>query len=143
MAKARRDSSSQPDEPRLAASDFLHFVELDEFVQDWRQLGFNDDEDLWQLQLEIMSAPEKAPVIQGTGGLRKLRFSPRHLRSGKSGAARVCYAYFKECWIVLLVMAYAKNRKDSLSAAEKAGTKAYLERIEKWLAKRLEQKARR
>ena len=109
---------------------------MDEFIQDWGELGLNDDDDMWALELEIMSAPEKGRLIQGTGGLRKLRFAPPRWKSGKSGAARVCYVYFKEDGIVLLVMAYSKNRKDTLTAKEKAGIKACIEEIETWLAER-------
>src|SRR5688572_26057880 len=109
MTKASGENEPAPDEPRSPAADLLHLVELDEFVQDWDKLGLNDDDDMWALQLEIMRAPERAPLVQGTGGLRKLRFAPPRWKSGKSGAARVCYVYFREHGIVLLVMAYART----------------------------------
>lgn len=44
----------------------------------------------------------------------------------------MCYVYFPEHWTVLLVMAYAKNRKDSLTAREKREIANYINRIEKW-----------
>ena len=84
----------------------------------------------------IMSAPEMAPVVPGTGGLRKLRFAPERWNRGKSGALRVCYAYFPKHWTVLLIMAFGKGSKETLSAAEKSGIKEYLSRIEKWLDQR-------
>ena len=79
-----------------------------------------------------MHAPEASPVIKGTGGLRKLRFAPMRWQIGKSGAIRVCYVYFKPQWTVLLVMAYGKNRKDTLTAAEKSGIAQYIRVIEHW-----------
>ena len=76
--------------------------------------------------------PEAPPVVSGTGGMRKMRFAAEKDK-GKSGGIRVCYAYFAEYHIVLMMMAYPKNRKDSLSATEKAGIKKYLEITKKWL----------
>jgi hypothetical protein len=121
------------DHSRLSPLDFLHFVELDEFVGDWEELGLSVESDLWDLQLEIMADPEAVPVVSGTGGLRKLRFSPAGCSRGKSGAVRVCFTYFPKHWTVLLMMAYAKGRKESLTAGEKRGIKAYLATFEKWL----------
>ncbi|NQU23775.1 MAG: hypothetical protein HQ567_21045 [Candidatus Nealsonbacteria bacterium] len=120
---------------QLNPEDFLHFVETDEFGEDWRQLKLNDDEDTWALQILIMCDPTGPPVIQGTGGLRKVRFAPKRWNVGKSGAVRVCYAYYPEHWTVLLVMAYGKNEKDNLTSEEKKGIKKYLEQTESWLIK--------
>jgi hypothetical protein len=118
--------------------DLLHFVELDEFSDDWKQLGLDLENDLWDLQIDIMSSPDAAPVISGTGGLRKMRFAPQEWHSGKSGAVRVCYAYFKPHWTVLLVMAYGKGRKETLTAEEKRGIKTYLATFERWVDERHE-----
>ncbi len=118
---------------QLNPKDFLHFVETDEFGDDWRQLKLNDDEDTWALQILIMCDPTACPVIQGTGGLRKVRFAPERWNVGKSSAVRMCYAYYPKCWTVLLVMAYGKNEKDTLTNEEKAGIKKYLKQTESWL----------
>lgn len=99
-------------------------------------MGLNLDDDMWALFATIMVSPESAPVVAGTGGLRKLRFAPPTWKSGKRGALRVCYAYFPKHAIILLVMAYGKNEKETLSAAEKKGIKQYLEQAEKWLDSR-------
>jgi hypothetical protein len=77
---------------QLSPQDFIHFVETDQFSDDWNDLGLDIETDLWVLQLFIMGDPESAPIIQGTGGLRKGRFTPSHWPRGKSGAVRVCYA---------------------------------------------------
>ena len=118
----------------LNPEDFLHFVEMDEFRDDWKQLGLNDDEDTWALQSLIMCNPTSAPVVRGTGGLRKLRFAPERWNVGKSNAVRVCYVYFPKHWTVLLVAAYSKDEKDNLTDGEKAGIKKYIEQVESWLA---------
>jgi hypothetical protein len=59
------------------------------------------------------------------------------LRSGrgKSGGNRVCYVYFEEYSVVLLVLAYPKNEKDDLSDAEKKAIKKLIENIEDEFAK--------
>jgi hypothetical protein len=120
----------------LQPAELLHFIELDEFQQDWSALGLAVEDDLWDLQHEIMHNPERAPVVPGTGGLRKMRFAPRRWGIGKSGAIRVCYVYFKPHWTVLLVMAYGKNRKDTLSAEEKRAIARYIRVVEQWFETR-------
>ena len=50
------------------------FVMLPEFDKQWANLGLTD-KDLNRLQLELLENPQKGDVIQGTGGLRKLRFA--------------------------------------------------------------------
>jgi hypothetical protein len=123
-------------EHELTPEDFVHFVELDEFRDDWRRLGLDVERDLWALQVLIMSDPDGPPVIRGTGGLRKIRFAPERWNVGKSGAVRVCYVYFPEHWTVLLVMAYGKNEKDDLSRDEKEGIRTYIDQVRRWFAKR-------
>ena len=129
--------ASQTDDD-LRPEDFLHFIELDEFFEDWSALGLDLESDLWDLQNAIMRAPAAAPVIPGTGGLRKRRFAPSAWRKGKSGAVRVCYVYFPEFAMVLLVVAYGKNEKDNLSEIEKQGIRSYISQAEDWLRRRSE-----
>ncbi len=136
MATERRAGALIYQPHQITPEDFLHFVETDEFVNDWEGLGFDVEHDLWALQMFIMSGPENAPVIPGTGGLRKERFARHDSDSGKSSGARICYAYFKKHWTVLLVMAYGKNAKESLTDKEKAGIKQYLASVEAWLNER-------
>ena len=119
---------------RIKPEDVVIFVELDDFTNDWQKLRLSDD-DLHALQLEIMEKPKGAPVVPGTGGLRKIRFAAAQSGRGKSGASRVCYVYFEEYAIVLLVLAHPKNEKDDLSHADKKAIKRLLEEIEQEFAK--------
>ena len=48
------------------------FIQTREFSRRWDELGFDDD-DLKKLELDIMNNPDKYPIMQGTGGLRKAR----------------------------------------------------------------------
>jgi hypothetical protein len=118
----------------LSPEDLLNFIETKVFARAWKDLGLSDD-DLFVLQIAMMGDPKGPPVIPGTGGLRKLRFSPPEWRRGKRGALRVCYVYFEEYAIILLVIAYAKGEKDALSAREKRTIRDLIEQQEKELAK--------
>jgi len=119
--------------PSICPEDLLYFVYLDEFVDDWRNLYPTDvDEDsLYALEIAIMTSPEGAPVIPGTGGIRKIRFGSANV--GKSGADRVCYVYFPSHHIVVMMMAYPKSRKENLTDKEKKGLKQYVKVISDWL----------
>lgn len=109
--------------------DMLGFIELKPFTRDWEGLKLTV-EDLFVLQAAICAGPKVNPVIRGTGGLRKMRFAPHHWKTGKSGALRVCYAYFELYSIVLLVNVYPKSMKDDLSAEERKAIRKLLEHIE-------------
>jgi hypothetical protein len=116
----------------LNPEDWLRFIELDIFTQDWRELGLTD-EDLLALQIAIMAGPQLHPVISGTGGLRKIRFAPAAWRRGKRGAARVCFAYFPGFSIVLLVAAFDKNEKEDITQEERRTIKRLLREFERLL----------
>ncbi len=119
----------------LEPEDLLSFIEAQVFRREWRACGLKDD-DLWILQTMIVSHPDAAPIVGGTGGLRKFRFSPPGANRGKSGSHRVCYVYFEEYGIVYLITVYPKNQKDTISGSEKAAIKAMIERIEASLEER-------
>lgn len=50
------------------------FVELPLFHSRWKDLGLNDD-DFRRLQDELLADPKVGAVMQGTGGIRKMRFA--------------------------------------------------------------------
>ena len=66
---------------------------------------------------EIIAAPEKWPVVAGTGGVRKARAARGN--SGKSGGVRIMYYFWNNEGIIYLLDIYAKNEKENLSAADK------------------------
>lgn len=59
--------------------------------------------------------------MEGTGGIRKVRFSLRN--RGKSGSVRVCYTDFAEYEVTYLITAFTKNEHENLSAEEKNALK--------------------
>ena len=103
------------------------FVMTKEFDKNWKSMNLTDD-DLKLLQEELLFNPTKGDLIQGTGGLRKLRiaFEGR----GKSGSARVCYVDFAVFERIYLITAYAKNEKDNLSSAERNEIKRLIKLLE-------------
>jgi hypothetical protein len=113
---------------------FIH-IQMDGFADEWADLGLADD-DLRVLEVMIMAKPRGCPVIQGTGGLRKLRCSPQGWARGKRGALRVLYVYFEEHGIVLPVACYSKGEADSFPVSYKKAYKNLINRQAKGFAKR-------
>jgi hypothetical protein len=104
------------------------------FASEWRRFRLSDD-DLRHLELAIMQDPEGGAMMGGTGGVRKMRFAPPSMRTGKSGAFRVCYVWFAEFGAVLLLLIYPKNEKDSLSADDKAACRSLVQRFREHLGR--------
>lgn len=65
----------------------------------------------------LATHPDAGDVLEGTGGVRKLRWG-REGR-GKSGGARIIYFYYNESMPLYLLTLYGKSEKDNLSAAER------------------------
>ena len=92
------------------------FIEIPLFTKCWSEIGLNDD-DLLQLQIMLLKDPESGPIIEGTGGIRKVRFPLKD--QGKSGSVRVCYTDFAEYEVTYLITAFAKKEQENLSDDEK------------------------
>jgi hypothetical protein len=115
--------------------DFVGFVHSTIFDRVWRKIGLTDTDDLLALQLIIMSDPKGSPMIEGTGGARKLRFVPPDWPGGKSGALRVIYAYFESFHKVALLLPYPKQTKETLTNEEKKVIKQEVRSIREGLRK--------
>lgn len=113
----------------------LALIQTAEFARRWRQLGLTD-EDAQELEAAVMERPMIGEVMRGTGGLRKMRFSPSRWKSGKSGALRIGYAYFPAFEQVWFLTAFPKNVQANLSAAERAVVRVTIEAIQRWLGQR-------
>ena len=110
--------------------EFIHGKKFDE---QWKSLNLNDD-NLKELQTILLKNPKIGSVIQGTGRLRKMRYS--YGNRGKSHCARVCYVDFEINGIIFLVMVFAKNEMENLSKAERNSIKQMIERMEKYFEQR-------
>ena len=69
------------------------------------------------LVVYLAANPKAGDLIQGTGGIRKLRWA-RGGR-GKSGGARVIYYFHSEAMPLYLLTVFGKNEKANLSRAER------------------------
>ena len=103
---------------------YKEFIILPEFDKQWKAMNLTDD-DLRRLEDLILENPELGDVMQGTGGLRKLRFS--FSDRGKSGSSRVCYINIVRKEKIFLITAYPKKVKDNLSKAERNNIKQLVE----------------
>lgn len=81
----------------------------------------------------ILEKPETGHVVSGTGGLRKLRFSPASSGRGKSGGIRVGYALIRFAETVYFIAAYAKNEKANFSPRERNQVRQLIQSIERKL----------
>lgn len=100
------------------------FVELPSFRSDWKALGLTDS-DLRRLQEELLANPKTGNAIQGTGGVRKMRFAFEN--RGKSGSVRIIYVDFEIHEKLYLLTAYPKSEKDNLTKAERNELKKLVE----------------
>jgi mRNA-degrading endonuclease RelE of RelBE toxin-antitoxin system len=71
------------------------------------------DDEFQKLQNELLANPLIGDVIQGSGGLRKVRVSSKG--KGKRGGARVIYYYFNRFSRFYLLTVYAKNEVSDLT----------------------------
>ena len=92
------------------------FIEVPLFSRRWKEIGLDDD-DLLALQILLLKDPKSGPVMEGTGGIRKVRFPLENC--GKSGSVRVCYADFEEHEVIYLITAFKKKEQENLTSEEK------------------------
>jgi len=96
------------------------FVYLKKFDDKWNGLKLTDD-DLIPLEKYLSENPDAGDVIQGTGGLRKLRWALPD--SSKSGGARILYLDIVIKERIYMIDLFAKNEKENLTKAEKNNMK--------------------
>jgi mRNA-degrading endonuclease RelE of RelBE toxin-antitoxin system len=91
------------------------FIESIAFTEDLAELL--SDESYSEFQEFLAENPTAGDVIQGTNGLRKIRWASQG--KGKSGGVRVIYYYLCMAYQIRLILIYRKGVKDDLSSAEK------------------------
>jgi len=92
----------------------MRFIETPIFTKEVRDL-FDDDE-YRALQLALILRPEQGAVIQGGGGLRKLRWGARG--RGKRGGLRIIYSWEKEENAYYMLFVYPKSDQEDLTSAQ-------------------------
>ena len=93
------------------------FIELPAFER--HRGDYLDDDGFRQLQLVLIANPEAGDIIEGTGGLRKLRFGDSRRSKGKRGGLRVIYYFWSggpEFWLFTL---YDKDEAADLTPKQR------------------------
>jgi hypothetical protein len=102
------------------------FVETNEFHRGCKRLGLGE-EDLRELQAYLLEHPSAGDMVQGTGGVRKLRWA--RPGRGKSGGARTIYIDLADRETTWLITVFGKNERADLSADERNEIKRFVKRI--------------
>lgn len=90
------------------------FLETPVFTRQIKALV--DDDEYRELQLRLMVNPDAGDLIPRSGGLRKIRLGlPGR---GKRGGARVIYYWVTAEDRIFMLLAYAKNVQDDLTAEQ-------------------------
>ena len=86
-----------------------------------------DDEAFSKLQLVLLSKPDAGAVIEGTGGLRKLRHGDPRCGIGRRGGLRIIYYWWLGSCQFWLFTVYDKGEANDLSPKERKALKALLD----------------
>jgi len=89
-------------------------VELPEFVK--RSDKLLSESERTSIINYLASHPASGNIMQGTGGIRKLRWSAHG--KGKSGGVRVIYYYHHEFIPIFVLTVFGKGEKSNLSKSE-------------------------
>lgn len=93
---------------------YMTIAELPEFSR--RAKPLITEEELDELIEYLAIHPQAGVIMQGTGGVRKLRWAREG--KGKSGGVRVIYYIHDENLPLFLLTIYGKGQKENLSKAE-------------------------
>ena len=99
------------------------FVETHLFTRRVKELL--DDDAFAAFQMYLVEHPEEGDIIEGTGGLRKIRVAAKG--HGKRGGARVIYYYFISNARIALLTIFPKNEQRDLTADERKALKRMIE----------------
>lgn len=107
------------------------FIYTDEFVKLKDQYKFSGMDER-ELEKTILNNPKVGEVIQGTGGLRKLRFSKEKSDKGKSGSFRIFYLDLEQRNYIVLMAILKKNEEENLSKADRNFLKSRINDMKKF-----------
>lgn len=101
-------------------------VETHGYLADAKHAGM-DEADRVRVVDHLAANPMGGDLIQGTGGVRKVRIAREG--GGKSGGFRVLTAYFDEDNPVFLLGAFAKNERSNISKASRNALAKVMEEL--------------
>jgi mRNA-degrading endonuclease RelE of RelBE toxin-antitoxin system len=93
----------------------VRFVETSVFTR--RITDALSDDDYRLVQEALLRRPEQGDLIEGTGGVRKLRW--KEAGRGKRGGLRLIYYWHAEPEIILMLFLYRKSEQKDLTANQK------------------------
>ncbi|TAL31731.1 MAG: addiction module toxin RelE [Spirochaetes bacterium] len=109
------------------------FILLPEFDKACKHIGITD-EIIREIEEYLCIHPESGSIIQGTGGIRKLRWALPG--KGKSGGARIIYIDFIIHKKIYFITAYRKNDKENLTKDDRNILKSLIAILEEELSKK-------
>ncbi len=93
------------------------FIELPAFER--YRSDYLSDDGYRELQQMLLENPEAGARIQGTGGLRKIRFKDENRQKGKRGGIRVIYYWQNDLKHFWLFTIYNKDEMDDLTPKQR------------------------
>jgi hypothetical protein len=103
----------------------LTFVETATFTRLVHEMV--SDDDYAQFQRDLARHPEQGDLLEGCGGVRKVRMAARG--KGKSGGARVLYLYLRHRQRIYLLYVFTKGDAANLSADGKKAMRELAQQI--------------
>jgi hypothetical protein len=108
----------------------LTVAEVPEYIRRAEKLLTSDER--LDLVNYLAVRPKAGVLLEGTGGVRKLRWSRQGM--GKSGGVRVIYYYHSGAMPLYLLTLFAKNERANLTQAERNELAALVdELVSAWL----------
>ena len=108
--------------------DLITVAETEPFQRKVRRLLFEDEKE--ELITYLSAFPNAGVLVQGTGGIRKLRWA--RSGRGKSGGVRVIYYFHNSEMPLYLLTLFGKNEKTDLSKAERNILSRVVEKLVKY-----------
>lgn len=103
----------------------MEFIETQTFTR--LVIALLSDEEQRELQNELLANPERGDLIQGGGGIRKMRYAVQG--RGKSGGTRVIYYWAKSKDQIYLLLIYPKSKRDNLTDKQTAILREYVKEL--------------
>ena len=108
------------------------FIRLFEFEKQCKHIGLIED-DILSIEINILVNPACGDMIQGTGGIRKLRVALGN--KGKRSGVRVAYVDFAGYNKTYFITVFAKGEIDNFSQAERNELKELVRMLKNELRK--------
>jgi mRNA-degrading endonuclease RelE of RelBE toxin-antitoxin system len=110
---------------QIAYAWFMNAIFIESVLFEKLRSNYLSEAEFRDLQIILLSNPKSGPVIQGTGGLRKIRFGAK--AKGKKSGIRIIYYFFDKKNRFYLLTLYAKNEVTDLTASQKRKLKHFME----------------